>query len=165
MKAKHRNALSWLPLGPKTPGDYEDQRNGAHHIMSSYHVMSHLIISCHHVTSHHIMSHLIVSSYHVTSYHVIMLHLIISRYMTLCLPIVILAASYTFIFYSLSSVFCSPFYSILSCTFQPLTLYCVAPQAMKSLISLEIDCIITVLMGLLLSAWMSTDMYECYPWL
>ena len=107
------------------------------------------IISCHHVTSYHVTSHHIMSSCQISSYH-IMLHLIISRYMTLCLPIVILTASYTFIFYSLSSVFCSPFYSILllSCTFQSLTLYCVAPQAMKSLISLEVDCIITVLIYL-----------------
>ena len=56
MKAKHRNALSWLPLGPKTPGDYEDQRNGAHHIML------HLIISCH-ISSYHFSSH------HATSHH------------------------------------------------------------------------------------------------
>ena len=129
MKAKHRNALSWLPLGPKTPGDYEDQRNGAHQIMSSYHVMSH------HIMLHHAIWH----SVYLSSF--------------------LLRHTHS------SSIVCLLFsILLLSCTFQPLTLYCVAPQAMKSLISLEVDCIITVLMGLHLFAWMCLTIYW-YVWM
>ena len=54
----------------------------------------------------------------ITSYHV-MSHLIISCYMTLCLPIVILSVLYTIISSRLSSpVFCPPFYSILLLSYQ-----------------------------------------------
>ena len=54
-----------------------------------------------------------------SSYHLIMSHLIISCYMTLCLPIVIFAVLYTIISSRLSSpVFCPPFYSILLLSYQ-----------------------------------------------